>query len=75
MYLKNVNNYFQDFRSLIKYATVKIEIARSEFETPPNAAKRDEGDSSLCPLRVDFDILTTNEGHPTPQWVLGRVYE
>jgi hypothetical protein len=40
IYVMNIHNYFDDFRRFVKYATMKIDIARrkwSEFETLPNA--------------------------------------
>ena len=43
IYVENVHNYFHDFRRHVKYATLKIDIARrkwSEFETPPNATSQ-----------------------------------
>jgi hypothetical protein len=65
IYVENIHNYFHDFRRPVKYATMKINIARrkwSEFETPPNAS-----------VQSATTKPTKNEVHPACKWAAGWV--
>jgi hypothetical protein len=66
VYVESVYNYFHDFRTAVKYATINIEIAIENGRSLKLRQTRPKVDASLIYCEHD---ATKDGGYPACQWV------